>query len=158
FRIRLLDHSRKVVFEQVIDKAPNPSTEIVPQALLVETEPKATGQNQPLILRLPPSSANDAPPRYRVSVATRLADLGIEDIRNEAMKIANVDARLAAGYAINGGILMAVLRFRTALRKAESYEARKPILELAARFDEVLAALSKRQPSDAQLQLVFARK
>src|SRR5262249_20334527 len=34
FRVRVLDRSRKVVFEQVVDKAPNPRAEIVPQALL----------------------------------------------------------------------------------------------------------------------------
>src|SRR5207247_224840 len=37
------------------------------------------------------------------------------------------------------------------------YEARKAILEVAARFDDVLAALSKRQPDDPQLQLAMAR-
>src|SRR5262249_40036798 len=85
FRIRVLDSSRKVVFEQVIDKAPTPSAEIVPQALLAGPEKgsdplKSKGQTpfptkgdkQPLIVRLPRHSLKDVPPRYRVSVATRL--------------------------------------------------------------------------------------
>jgi len=35
FRVRILDDSRHIVFEQVIDKAPNPSKEILCQSLLV---------------------------------------------------------------------------------------------------------------------------
>src|SRR5579884_12549 len=107
FRIRVLDRSRNLVFERVVNKAPSPSTEIFPQV------PQA--------------------------------------------EVADVEARLAASYALNGRSEEAVARFGTALRRAEGYEARKPILELAARFDEVIAALSKRQPDDPQLQLALAR-
>jgi tetratricopeptide (TPR) repeat protein len=99
FRIRVLDRSRKVVFEQVIDKAPNPSTEIVPQALLAETK---SGENQPLIVRLPRSSSKDAPLRYRVSVATRLADLGLEEQRLEALKLSDPWLKLATAYQSAG--------------------------------------------------------
>src|SRR5262249_35854728 len=49
FRVRVLDSSQKVVFEQVVDKAPDPSTEIIPQALLAETNSEPTGGKQPLI-------------------------------------------------------------------------------------------------------------
>jgi WD40 repeat protein/tetratricopeptide (TPR) repeat protein len=154
FRVRVLDRARNVVFEQVIDKAPNPSTEIVPQRLLVDTKPEAAGENQPLIVRLPRWVRNDAPPRYRISVAPRFADLAIEDIITGA----DGEARLAAGYALNGQNEGALQHFGTALRQAEDYQARKPIVELAARFDEVLSALIQRHPEDVQLQLALARK
>src|SRR5262249_23681205 len=90
FRVRVLDRSRKVVFEQVVARVPTPSTWIVPQAILADTKPGARGENQPLILRLPDNSRYGAPPRYRVSVATHLADLGLEEKRQEAMKVADV--------------------------------------------------------------------
>ena len=48
--------------------------------------------------------------------------------------------------------------FGRALQRADGYEARKPILELAARFDDLLLALVQRQPDDSQLQLALARK
>jgi formylglycine-generating enzyme required for sulfatase activity len=99
FRIRVLDQSRKVVFEQMIDKAPNPSTQIVPQAPLADMK---SGENQPLIVQLPRSPFKDAPSRYRVSVATSLADLGLEDKLQEAMKVADAEIRLALAYALNG--------------------------------------------------------
>src|SRR5262249_38189399 len=134
FRVRVLDRSRRVVFEQVVDKAPNPSTEIVPQAVLAKMKSEASGENEPLTLRLPPCSRNGAPLRYRVSAATRLPDLAFEDVRHEAMRADDVEARLAAGFAANGRNEEAVSHFRTALRQAEGYEARKPIVELAARF------------------------
>ena len=35
-----------------------------------------------------------------------------------------------------------------ALKRADGYEASKPILELATHFEEVLSALIKRQPDD----------
>jgi tetratricopeptide (TPR) repeat protein len=108
FRIRVLDRSRRVVFERVVNKAPSPRAQIVPQVPQVE--------------------------------------------------VADVEARLAAGYAVNGRNEEALVRFGTALRQAKSYGARKPIVELAARFDEVLAALARQRPGDAQLQLALARK
>jgi formylglycine-generating enzyme required for sulfatase activity len=102
FRIRVLDRSRKVVFEQVVDKAPSPSTEIVPQALLAEVKSEPTGDKQPLIVRLPRNPLKDVPSRYRVSVATRLDDLGFELKRQEAMRVPSVETRLAMAYALNG--------------------------------------------------------
>jgi hypothetical protein len=50
FRVRVLDGFRRVVFEQVVDKAPNPSTTIVPQVLVAQTNSGATGENQSWIL------------------------------------------------------------------------------------------------------------
>ena len=74
------------------------------------------------------------------------------------MKIADVTTRLAAAYAMNGLHDEALQHFSTALKRADGYEARKTILEVAARFDGALAALKKRQPDDPQLELAFARQ
>jgi formylglycine-generating enzyme required for sulfatase activity len=108
FRIRVLDPSRKVVFEQVVDKAPNPRTEIVPQAVLAKTKSRAKGQNEPLIVRLPPSSQSDAPSRYRVSGATRLADLGLH--------LTDPWIKLGAAYAYVGRHAKAVEYYRKGLQ------------------------------------------
>src|SRR5262249_30210201 len=90
FRVRVLDPERKVGCERGSDLAPNRSSEIVPQALLAETKSEPKAENQPLIVRLPRNSRDDAPARYRVSVATRLANLGLAEKRQEAMKVADV--------------------------------------------------------------------
>src|SRR5262249_52494865 len=87
FRVRVLDRSRKVVFEQVIDKAPGPSVEIVPQALIAVAQSETTRDNQTLSVRLPASPLRDAPRRFRISAAARLADLNPEETRQEATKI-----------------------------------------------------------------------
>jgi WD40 repeat protein/serine/threonine protein kinase/tetratricopeptide (TPR) repeat protein len=100
FRVRVLDRSRKVVFEQVIAKAPNPSAEIVPQALLVKTKSLAAKDNPPLIVRLPRHRLKDVPARYRVSVATRLADLGGK--RQAVMELTHPWAKLAGAYHMIG--------------------------------------------------------
>jgi len=102
FRVRVLDRSRKVVFEQVVAKAPSPSTEIVAEALL-DTNAEAAGDTQPLIVRLPRGSGKDALARYRVSVATHLADLGSpEEKRLAALKLTDGFAKLAAAYHVIG--------------------------------------------------------
>src|SRR5262249_42403921 len=106
----------------------------------------------------PPSSLTDSPSRFRVSVASTLSDLGLEEKRQEAMKIANVASRLATAHAMTGRNEQAVSHFGAALEQADGYEARRPILELAARFDDVLSTLVQRQPDDSQLQLAWARK
>ncbi len=115
-RIRVLDHSRKLVLEQVIEQAPRPSTEIV-------------------------------------SVP------GAEGAPAKALLLKNADGitHLAAAYAVNGLHDKALQYFSSALQRTDGYEARKPIVEVAGRFDDVLAALIKRQPDDPQLQLALAR-
>jgi WD40 repeat protein len=79
FRIRVLDRSRRVVFEQVVNAAPNPSAELELQTPLVDLKQEAAEQNTPLLVRLPRSARKDAAARYRVSVATHLAEVVIED-------------------------------------------------------------------------------
>jgi tetratricopeptide (TPR) repeat protein len=102
FRVRVLDRSRKVVFEQVVAKAPSPRAEIVPQALLAATNSGATGEKQPLIVRLPRSSGKDALPRYRVSVALHLADLGPDEERLAILKLTGPWLKLSTAYALIG--------------------------------------------------------
>ncbi|HUQ71984.1 MAG TPA: discoidin domain-containing protein, partial [Planctomycetaceae bacterium] len=79
FRVRVLNSFRKVVFEQVIILAPSPTAEIELQPLLMETQTQEAGEHPPLVVRLPRSARKDAPARYRVSVATHLADPIVED-------------------------------------------------------------------------------
>ena len=69
---------------------------------------------------------------FRVSVAASLADLGLEELLQETAKSADVLPRLAAAYAANGLNDQASRYFTKALRQAEGYEAKKPIIELAA--------------------------
>jgi hypothetical protein len=71
---------------------------------------------------------------------------------------ANPWVTLAAAYAANGLHAEALQFIRKALERADGYDARKPILEVAARFDDILAELIKRQPDDPQLQLALARR
>ena len=157
FRVRVLDHSRTVVLEQVVDKAPSPSTEIVPLALIAETKTVTSGNDLTLKLRFPRSVPNEAPPHFRVSSATHIIDLGSEDTRHEAVKLSDVTARLAAGYALNRQNEEALKYFAAALKQSKSYEVKKPIVELARRFDDLLPALVQQYQDDPQLQLATAR-
>src|SRR5262249_35061515 len=75
-----------------------------------------------------------------------------------AMKLDDSWAKLAAAYAVNGRSDVTSQYFTKARKLAESYEARKLIVELAARFDEVLSALARQQQDDAQMKLALARK
>jgi WD40 repeat protein/tetratricopeptide (TPR) repeat protein len=65
---------------------------------------------------------------------------------------------LALAYAGNGRHDEALKYLGRALQQAHGSEARKPILERAARFDDLLVALVQQQPDDAQFQLALARK
>jgi WD40 repeat protein len=95
---------------------------------------------------------------FRLSVTSDPAAFDRGQTRFAAMSIADVEAPLAAGYAVNGRNEEALSHFSTALQNAGGFEARRPIVELVARFDEVLSALAQQQPSDPQLQLALARK
>jgi WD40 repeat protein/tetratricopeptide (TPR) repeat protein len=95
--------------------------------------------------------------RFRLSVSSDPAAFDWEQTHFAVMKLTDPWTKLADAYAINGRNGDASRYFDTALERADGYEARKPIVELAARFDEVLSALIKRQPDDPQLQLALAR-
>jgi WD40 repeat protein len=94
---------------------------------------------------------------FRLSVSAGAAALDREQKRFAAMKPTDPWLRLAGAYAVNGRNHKALHYFSNALQGADGYEARKPILEFAARFDAVISALSKQHPDDPQLQLALAR-
>ncbi len=77
---------------------------------------------------------------------------------SSVLKVTEPWSKLATAYAVNGRNDEALQYFRRALRRADGYEARRPILKLAGRFDDVLGALVQGQPDDSQLQLAWARK
>jgi tetratricopeptide (TPR) repeat protein len=78
--------------------------------------------------------------------------------RFEALKLTDPWLKLASAYALSGRHSDSSHYFRRALQLADGFEARKPILESASRFDEVLRDLSREQPDDLQLQLARARR
>jgi WD40 repeat protein/serine/threonine protein kinase/tetratricopeptide (TPR) repeat protein len=96
--------------------------------------------------------------RFRLSVSDDPAAFEREQKRFAAMKLNDPWAKLGAAYALHGRQDVALPYLRRALEHANDYEARKPIIEFAARFDEVLSVLVQRQPDDPQLQLAMARK
>ena len=80
-----------------------------------------------------------------------------EQTRFAALKLTDPWAKLAVAYAVNGRNDEATRYFTRALERSEGHEARKPILELAAHFGDLLPALIERQPDEPQLQLALAR-
>jgi WD40 repeat protein/tetratricopeptide (TPR) repeat protein len=129
--------------EAIFELQPNPEN-MAPSMLIVQL---TSGGGSPSSLGC-----------VRLSVTSDPAALDREQKRFAAMQIADVEARLAAGYAVNGRNEEAVSHFSTALQNAGDFEARKSIVELAAHFDEVLSSLAQQHPDDAQLQLALARK
>ena len=77
--------------------------------------------------------------------------------RLAARNVKDVWLRLASAYALNGRHDAAVEIFSGVFLRADGYEARKPILEVAARFDDMMSALVQQHPNDPQLQLAIAR-
>ena len=95
--------------------------------------------------------------RFRLSVASDPAAFDWEQTRFAAMKLKDPWAKLAVAYAVKGRNLEATRYFARALERSEGREARKPILELAARFGDLLPVLIERQPDEPRLQLALAR-
>jgi WD40 repeat protein/tetratricopeptide (TPR) repeat protein len=95
--------------------------------------------------------------RFRLSVSGDPATFDREQQRLAAMKLTDPWLKLAVAYAVNGHNEEAAHYFSRALQRANGYEARKPILELAAGFDGALSAVNKRH-DDPLLQLTFARQ
>jgi tetratricopeptide (TPR) repeat protein len=96
--------------------------------------------------------------RFRLSISSKPTALEQEQNRFSVLKVADPWLKLATAYARNGRTDKALSYFDRALQQADGYEARRPIVELAAQSDDVLSALIQRQPDDAQLQLAMARK
>ncbi len=95
--------------------------------------------------------------RFRLSVSDDPAILERERKRIVVMNLADPRTRLDSAYALIGQTDEAIRRFKSALQRADSDQARRELAEVAARFDDVLPALMKQQPDDLQLQLVLAR-
>jgi hypothetical protein len=69
FRVRILDAARSVVFEQVIDQAPNPSREIPVRSLLARTTASKGGGQSLWSLRLNRDAGIDPGSRFRLSIS-----------------------------------------------------------------------------------------
>ncbi len=99
FRIRVLDASRNVVFEQFFVKPPQPSREIRFRAFV--TMSGADG-SQRLTLRLLRNPRQDGTAPFRVSVTRDPQDLSWEDKRAKVVAISNPWLKLAAAYHLLG--------------------------------------------------------
>ena len=86
--------------------------------------------------------------RFRLAVSGDPAAFEREQKRFAVVKVSDPWLRLAAAYAMNSRIEVALPDSSRALQHADGYEAKKPILELAAEFDDLLFALVQRQPDD----------
>ena len=95
--------------------------------------------------------------RFRLSVSSNPAAFEVEQTRFAASKLTDPWAELASAYAVNGRNDQASQYFDRALQNALGSEARKPIVELASRFDDVLSALIDRRPDEPDFQLARAR-
>jgi thioredoxin-like negative regulator of GroEL len=95
FRIRVLDTSRCVVFEQFFVKPPEPSREIRFRAFVTMSE--ADG-NHRLALRLLRNPRQDGTARFRVSITSDPQDLSREDQRAGVLTMSDPWAKLAAAY------------------------------------------------------------
>ena len=73
------------------------------------------------------------------------------------MKLTDPWLKLAAAYAVNGRNDEARRYLGIALERADGYEARRPVSEVAAHFDDLVSALIQRQPDDPLCQLALAR-
>src|SRR5262249_16782256 len=99
FRIRVLDASRNVVFEQFFVKPPRPSQEIRFRPFVTPAE---AGGSPRLTLRLLRDPRQDRTAHFRVSVTSDLRDVSEEDRRALAGTLPNPWARLAAAYHLLG--------------------------------------------------------
>jgi WD40 repeat protein/tetratricopeptide (TPR) repeat protein len=94
---------------------------------------------------------------FRLSATSDRASFERKQTRFAAMQPKDPWAKLAAAYAVNGSNEEATQYFSKALQRADGYDTKKPIVELAAHFDEVVSALAQQQPGGAHLQLALAR-
>lgn len=159
FRIRVFDRTRKVVFEQVIDKAPNRSTEISCRNLFVEST-ASTGDGKPSrnwSLRLGKESGIDLGMRFRISTTEEMFSLEQEEAIAEARNVSQPDARLAAAYDLIGQSTASADWFARALDSAKSDVSRQTVHAALQRHPRALTELLKRRRNDIDLQLAFAR-
>jgi tetratricopeptide (TPR) repeat protein len=99
FRIRVLDTSRNVVWEQFFVKPPEPSREITFRAFVAMS---GADDNQRLTLRLLRNPRRDGTASFRVSVTSDPQDLSWEDKRANVVAISNPWLKLAVAYHVIG--------------------------------------------------------
>jgi WD40 repeat protein/serine/threonine protein kinase len=92
--------------------------------------------------------------RFRLSVSENPA---VFDRDQKRFSLTDPLLKLAVHYGLSDRNEEAAQYFARALERLDSYEAKKPIVELAARFEHVLSVLSKRLPEDPQLLTALAR-
>jgi tetratricopeptide (TPR) repeat protein len=131
------------------------------QEMICDVAP-SPGNSRETLLTIRLSSSGGAGSRptlgcFRLSVSNEPRAYQREFQRLTAAKLADPWARLGAAWAMNGRHAEAAKYIAGALQRAGSYEARIPILEFAAGFDELLLTLAEQQPNDPQLQLAAAR-
>ncbi|HUQ72189.1 MAG TPA: PDZ domain-containing protein, partial [Planctomycetaceae bacterium] len=158
FRVRVLNASRQVVFEQVIDEAPKPSREILCRSLLVKTASTSDGSPPHWSLRLDKDTGVDPGGRFRISTAAAADSLAREEAIAEARKISLPGARLAAAYDLKGQPAASADWFGRALASAPTDHQRQPVLASLKEHPDALTELIRRQPDDRQLQLAQARR
>lgn len=92
--------------------------------------------------------------RFRISVT----DDPVEPQNSAASKSVDPWLRLAIAYFQRGQNDEASRYFSKAMQRADGFEARKRILEVAANYDLDLSALAGQLPDDLQVQAALARR
>lgn len=156
FRVRVLDRSRKVVYEQLVDKPPRHSSELFPGAVFSAIASARTGNDKQWRLRLPLTSNSDGSAQYRVSVASRFEETSLENSLEQAVKARDPMVRLAAACLRGGRFDEAVNLFGDALQKAQTADVKKELVDLASQVDDVFLPLVKQAPDDLNLQMALA--
>jgi WD40 repeat protein/tetratricopeptide (TPR) repeat protein len=105
-----------------------------------------------------PAYADQNLGRFRVSISDDPAPWDRAETYYVALGLTDPWAKLAGAYALVGRNDQASRYLKKALKLADSYQARKPIVELAASFDNLVGELLKHQPDEPLLQLAWARK
>jgi WD40 repeat protein/tetratricopeptide (TPR) repeat protein/energy-coupling factor transporter ATP-binding protein EcfA2 len=157
FRVRILDRSHRVIFEQLIDEAPSPSREIDCRSWLIAKTPESDGDQPRWSLRLHGAAGFDLGGRFRISTAEAVGSLEQEDAHADVRKISHTVARLASAYDLGGQSKAAADWFARALDNATSDPARKAILAPLQSHRGALTELLTRRPDDRDLQLTLAR-
>jgi WD40 repeat protein/Flp pilus assembly protein TadD len=162
FRLRVLDSSRAVVFEQWVSEAPKPAVELSCPRIQVAWQPGASSAEQALTLRWQHRPEDVS--HFRLSTASELPRLTREE-QDESLKerrlaverMVHRQTRLAGAYALGGRLDRAADWAEVALRDAETHGARRAILQQLVGCDDLLSELVKRQPQDLLVRLTQAR-
>ncbi len=155
-RIRVLDEQRKIIFEQLVGRAPRPSCEIDCHSLLSTVDPTAEGETR-WSFRVSGTASFESLTGCRISVAEKMPSLEQDNMVYSARNVPADSRRVAAAYAINGLALgrlegqpddgdlnVALIRHATANAQlalsSNSLDELLPELELAAKVADKLTA------------------